>query len=424
MQTTKVFTEIMQAWLEGKRGILLQGGTSSTKTWSALQFLHVVAQSARDPLTISVISESLPHLKLGCIRDFFRIIGESQDNNPRWSKTEFVYTYHKASIEYWGTDNEGKARGPRRDILFVNEGNNVPWSTVQSADARTSKFVIVDWNPTGEFWVDQYESGGKLVPGWRHDTRFAYSHSTYQDAKKVLPPSVVANIESKRDIDPNWWNIYGLGILGNLEHIIWPNFQIVDDLPAKCDWGAWAYGLDFGYTNPAALVKVVTSGGKPYWDECLYQSGLTNADLIERLSHEDRADIYPDSAEPDRIEEIRRAGWNVFPANKDVKMGIDVVRRQTLYVTKRSVNLIKELRNYCRKKDRAGNVLEEPLKINDHGCDAGRYASMGMTERFGFATATPDTGYALVQDCRPSHASTEREDRQFNYATARSYSRR
>jgi len=164
----------------------------------------------------------------------------------------------------------------------------------------------------------------------------------------------------------------------------------VDELPPKCDWQAWAYGLDFGFVNPTALIKVIVSNKKIYWDERVYQVGLTNADLIERLTHEERADIYADSAEPDRIEEIERAGWVIYPANKDVKMGLDLVRRQTLNLTKSSVETIKEVRNYSRKKDKDGKVLEEPVKIRDHACDAGRYASLGLTEQFGFATAMPN----------------------------------
>lgn len=388
LQTTRVFEDILAAWCAGKRGILLEGGTSSTKTWSALQFLHVLGMSTATPLTISVISESLPHLKLGCIRDFFKILGESQDNNPRWSKTEFAYSYPKATIEFWGADNEGKARGPRRNILMVNEGNNCPWPTVQSAEARTSDFVIVDWNPTGEFWVHEYQSGDKLVPGWRKDPRYAYSHSTYLDAVHVLPPAIVENIESKRGVDDNWWNIYGLGILGSLEHLIWPHYEVVDELPTRGDWQAWAYGLDFGFTNPSALVKVVISGGKTYCDERIYEAGLTNADIIELLTHEDRADIYADSAEPDRIEEINRAGHRCLPANKHVKTGLDVVRRAPLLITKRSVNTLREVRQYRRMVDKkTGRVLEDPIKTDDHSMDACRYGTLGLTERFGYATA-------------------------------------
>ncbi|MGA2669968.1 MAG: terminase large subunit [Dehalococcoidia bacterium] len=328
-------------------------------------------------------------MRRGCIRDFFRVLGESEDNNPRWSKTLFRYDFGLAKIEFFGADESDKVRGPRRDILFINEGNNVPWETARALDIRTSKFTIVDWNPVTEFWVHMYEAQGKKIPGWIQEADSAYIHSTYLDALKVLPKEVVQNIESNKGKDANWWNVYGLGLLGHLENLIWPDFQIVDELPPKCDWQAWGYGLDFGFVNPTALIKVILSNKKLYWDERVYQTGLTNADLIERLTHEDKADIYADSAEPDRIEEISRAGWTIYPANKDVKMGLDLVRRQPLHISKSSVDTIKEVRNYSRKKDKDGKVLEEPVKIRDHSCDAGRYGSLGLTERFGFATATP-----------------------------------
>jgi phage terminase large subunit len=315
LRTSKVFSEIMSAWLTGRRGILLEGGTSSTKTFSVLQFLHLVAASSKSPLVISITSESLPHLKLGCIRDFFKIIGTSQDSDPAWAKTEYTYHYPNGTvIEFWGTDNEGKARGPRRDILFVNEGNNVPWSTVDSAATRTSRFVIVDWNPTCEFWVHQYGSGSTLVPGWLHDKRFCYNHSTYLDARDVLSAGIIEEIESHKDKDPNWWHIYGEGLLGNIEGLVYPHFEQVDELPR----GDKVYGLDFGYTNdPTALVANVIIGDCLYSDELIYMRGLTNDVLARNMDvagvKQRYDEIIADAAEPKSIEELCLKGFNVKP---------------------------------------------------------------------------------------------------------------
>ena len=380
MQTTKVFEETLKAWLGGSRRCLHEGGTWSSKTWSILQALILIARGAKAPLLITIVSESLPHLRRGCIRDFFRILNETEENNPNWSKTLFRYDFGNAKVEFFGADESDKVRGPRRDILFLNEANNIPWDTARALDIRTSKFTIADWNPVSEFWAHQY---------WRNDPANAYVHSTYLDALNVLPKEVVANIESNKGKDANWWTVYGLGLLGHLENLIWPNYEIVETLPPQCDGQVWAYGLDFGFVNPTALLKIIVSNKKLYWDERIHQVGLTNSDLIEKLTHEGKADIYADAAEPARIEEISRAGWAIYPANKDVKLGLDLVRRQPLYITKASVETIKEVRNYCRKKDRDGNVLEDPVKIRDHACDAGRYGSLGITERFGFATASP-----------------------------------
>ena len=388
LTATKVFDANNAAWCDDMRRALNEGGTSSSKTFSILQLLILIAKSAKSKLLISVVSESLPHLKRGCIRDFFRILDEIPDNNPCYNKTEQSYNFGDATIEFFGADDSAKVRGPRRDILFINEGNNISWETARALDIRTSKFTIVDWNPVSEFWAHEF---------WLNRPGNAYIHSTYQDVKDVLPKEVVDNIESNRDLDANWWRIYGEGLIGRLEHLIWSNYEIVPDLPPKDTWQKWAYGLDFGFTHPMALVKVVISAEKLYWDESLYQNKLTNADLIAMLTHEDRADIYADGARPDSIQEIQNAGWNIYPANKSVKTGLDVVKRQKLYITQRSLGLIKEIRNYSYKKDKDGHILEEPVKIADDACDAGRYGTLGLTERFGYATAAVGRKRYLVK---------------------------
>lgn len=379
MLTTRVFEDVLQAWIDRKRGILLEGGTRSTKTYSVMQFLHVVSGAAKSPLLTSVISESLPHLKLGAIRDYFNVLGLSQANDPQWSRTDFIRKYPNALIEFWGADNAGKASGPSRDILFVNEGNYVPWSTVHAAATRTTKFVIVDWNPTGEFWAHQYESDGKIVSGWRSDPRFAYSHSTYLDAKAVLPRSVVEEIESNRDKDPNWWNIYGLGLTGKIEGLVHPKFEQIDALPT----GAGGYGLDLGYSgDPVALVQNVIIGGNLYSRELIYERNLTNDDIARQmtvLGVDRRSPIYADAAEPKSIEELVRKGFNVMASEKgpgSVAYGIQRVNQYYQYWTKDSPNCIREQRNYRYDKDRITGTLKDSTDNAhqySHGMDARRY---------------------------------------------------
>ena len=175
--------------------------------------------------------------------------------------------------------------------------------------------------------------------------------------------------------DANWANVYIHGRIGRIEGLIYPHFILVDELPIEFEWQR--YGVDFGYENPTTCIFIGIMHNKLYLDEALYQSHLTNADLIEYLKSLSRLDIYADSAEPQRIEEICRAGLRCYPAHKDVQFGIDTVKRYDIMVTKRSVNLIKELRNYQRKRDKDGKILDEPVKINDHACDAVRYAVVG-----------------------------------------------
>ena len=211
-------------------------------------------------------------------------------------------------------------------------------------------------------------------------------------------------VQSLKDMakeDENFYRIYFLGEWGRLENLILTNYITVDSLPEK--WDAWCYGLDFGYTHPSALMKIVISDGKLFWHEILCQSKLTNSDLIERLTHFERGDIYADWAEPQRIQEIRNAGFTVIEANKDVKLGLDLCRRQTIHITKSSITTLKQIRGYHRKKTADGIILDEPVKLEDDTIDAARYGVMGITQRFGFATSvhkntTPITSLTFKGD--------------------------
>ena len=376
IKTTRIYQENAQAWLSDKRRVLNEGGTASSKTWSILQLLILIAQNTKSPLLSSVVSESLPHLKRGAIRDFFRILDESQDDNPRYNKTEHTYTFGKGVIEFFGADEADKVRGPRRDILFINEGNNIPWETARGLDIRTAKFTFVDWNPVGEFWAHE---------NWVGQPENAYIHSTYIDALGVLPLEVVANIESNKDKDPNWWNIYGLGLIGRVEGLVYPLFTQVDKLPEQ---GELLYGLDFGFSgDPAVLTRNKIFIDEIYSEELLYERGLTNQDIaammvdlgIQRHSDE----IWADSAEPKSIEEIHQYGFNIRGAPKgpgSVEYGHQKVRQYRQYWTKDSLNCIKEQRNFRYMLDKNGKLTEKTTHIYSHGMDSRRYAMMGFSE--------------------------------------------
>lgn len=374
---TRIYEENAQAWLSPNiRRALDEGGTASSKTWSILQLLILIAQHAKSPLLTSVVSESLPHLKRGCIRDFFRILGENQDESPDYNKTEHTYRFGKGVIEFFGADEADKVRGPRRDILFINEGNNVPWETARGLDIRTSKFTFVDWNPVGEFWAHEH---------WIGQPENAYVHSTYLDALDVLPAEVIANIESNKDKDPNWWNIYGLGLIGKVEGLVYPLFKQVDSLPSQ---GNIVYGLDFGFSgDPATLTKNTIFPEEIYSQELFYERGLTNQDIASLMvdfgvaKHLD--EIWADSAEPKSIEEIYQHGFNIKGAPKgpgSVEYGHQKVRQYRQYWTKDSLNCIKEQRNFRYMPDKNGKLTEKTTHIYSHGMDSRRYAVMGFSE--------------------------------------------
>ena len=211
-------------------------------------------------------------------------------------------------------------------------------------------------------------------------------HSTVLD-NPFADADYVASLKKMADEDENYYRVYFLGEWGRLENLILTNYKQVDVLPEK--WDAWCFGLDFGYTHPTVLMKVVLADNKLYWHEALCQTKLTNSDLIERLSHFERGDIYADWSEPQRMQEIRNAGYTVLQANKDVKLGLDLCRRQTIHITKSSITTLKQIRGYRRKKDANGIILDDPVKIEDDTIDAGRYGTMGITQRFGYATQKP-----------------------------------
>ena len=375
IQSTRIYEDNAQAWLSGKRRALNEGGTASSKTWSILQILILIAQHTKSPLLISVVSESLPHLKRGAVRDFFGILDESLDNNPRYNKTEQRYTFGRGIIEFFGADDADIVRGPRRDILFINEGNNVPWETARGLDIRTSKFTFCDWNPVGEFWAHEH---------WVGQPENAYVHSTYLDALEVLPQAVIDNIESNKDKDPNWWNIYGLGLIGRVEGLVYPLFSQVDSLPTQ---GNLVYGLDFGFSgDPTSLTKHKIFSDEIYSEELIYERGLTNQDIADRmieLGVSKSDEIWADSAEPKSIEEIYRLGFNIKGAPKgpgSVEYGHQKVRQYKQYWTKDSTNCIKEQRNFRYVLDKNGKLTEKTTHLYSHGMDSRRYGIMGMSE--------------------------------------------
>lgn len=375
IQTTRIYEDNAEAWLSDKRRSLNEGGVSSSKTYSILQILILIAQNAKTALLISVVSESLPHLKRGAIRDFFNILGEGQDNNSRYNKTEHTYSFGKGVIEFFGADEADKIRGPRRDILFINEANNVPWETARGLDIRTNKFTFCDWNPIGEFWAHQ---------NWIGQPENAYIHSTYLDAIDVIPKEVVLNIESNKDKDPNWWNIYGLGLIGKVEGLVYPLFNQVDSLPNQ---GELVYGLDFGFSgDPATLTRHKIFNEEIYSEELFYERGLTNQNICARMIDcgvDKKDEIWADSAEPKSIEEIYQQGFNIKGCPKgpgSVEYGHQKVRQYKQYWTKDSTNCIKEQRNFRYAQDKNGKLTEKTTHIWSHGMDSRRYAVMGFSE--------------------------------------------
>lgn len=354
--------ESLKAYRQGYRIIVNQGGTRSGKTFSLTQLLIALAYDEK--ISISVCSVAFPHLRKGAMRDWRKIMEDyNLYNSASHMKTENLYTYPSGSyVEFFSVDNALKVRGPGRDVLFINEANIIQYDTFRQLLLRTKKAIFIDYNPADEFhWL--YD---KVLT--RPDCYFI--KSTYKD-NPFLPPEQVKEIESYRDLDPNFWRIYGEGERGHSEGVIYTHWNTYFEQVT----GHVVYGIDFGFNNPSAIVKTTEKDGNIYVEEVLYQTHLTNQDLIQVIKEKlpRNAIIHADSAEPDRIEEIRRAGYsNIRPADKNVKTGIDFLKSRKLFVHANSANILKEIKSY-KYKDSA---KDEPLKLNDHAMDAMRYAGM------------------------------------------------
>lgn len=372
---------------------VVPGGTSAGKTFGILPIL--LDRAARTPnLEISVVSESIPHLRKGALKDFLKILHETKRAEfVEYNKTLLTANFPNGSyIEFFSADQEGKVRGPRRHILYVNECNNISFETYHQLAIRTSQEIWLDFNPSNEFWVHTE---------LRDDPDVEELVLTYKD-NEALPESIVNEIEKakiKAFINPesndlfselniksnywsNWWKVYGLGQVGSLEGVIFSNWTIVKNIPEKAK--LIGYGLDFGYTNdPTAVVAVWQCDGKYYLDEIIYETGLQNSDIVQKIREngiKDNVRGVADSAEPKSIDYIRKKGLNIIPVDKgrdSVNYGIDIMQDiPIMHVTTSSTNVIKELRNYTWDKDKTGKTLNQPIDAFNHAIDAIRYFFM------------------------------------------------
>lgn len=382
---SKVFWLIYDACLKHPRYISNRGGTRSGKTYSILQFLHQLIPLADKAGDItSVVSESMPHLKRGAIRDFESILGHPLANDPRWNASDFIYTYpNGARLEFFSVDSSDKVLGPKRKRLLENECNHISFDTHRQLAVRTTGTIFLDYNPAAVFWcIEKVETKKNCIT----------IKTTYLDnvdsatGESFLSPEQIEEIEGNKD-DKNWWKVYGLGEIGTLEGLIYEMEQI-DELPSGPEASSLkeCYGMDFGFTNdPTTLMHILADTGRKilYVDQCLYRTHMKNGDIIDHLKStgvNPRAEIYADCAEPKSIAEIKSAGFNIIACDKDAPVKSDKLKFQLLwmqgwkiYITKTSLDAIKEQRNYTWAKDKDGNLLNEPIDKWNHCLDAMRY---------------------------------------------------
>jgi len=351
----------------------IQGGTSAGKTFGILPILiHIAAKYSNTE--ISIVAESIPHLKRGAMKDFKKImIATNRYLDMRWNASDFKYTFANGSvIEFFSADNDAKLRGARRDYLYMNECNNMTFHAYTELASRTKKGVYLDWNPVNEFWFHTELQG---------DDDVDFLIVNYQD-NEACPESALNFILKAKEKSKtstyweNWYRVYGLGEIGNLEGVIFDNWKTIDLIPSEAN--LLGIGLDFGYTNdPTAIVEVYNWNGKRILNEICYRTGMVNSDIAKVLPN--YVPIYADSSEPKSIEEIRRHGKTIKGVTKgkdSINFGIQVMQQQEYLVTSNSTNIIKEFRNYTWDKDKQGNKLNKPVDFQNHICDAIRYHEM------------------------------------------------
>ena len=354
---------------------IVRGGTAAGKTICILSILIDKAIRSKN-LEISVVSESVPHLRRGALKDFLNILkGLNRYYEEKYNRSTLKYTFSNGSyIEFFSTDQPDKLRGSRRTDLFMNECNNVTFESFQQLSIRTSGDIWLDYNPTTLFWVDK-----ELVN--TPDTDFITL--TYKDNNQ-LASSITREIEKAKikantsTYWSNWWKVYGLGEIGILEGACIPEWKQIEVIPPNAR--LLCHGLDFGYSvDEAALIALYKLDDSYLFDEVLYRKGMLNSHISQFIKNNSiLGTIWADSAEPKSIAELNTYGHQIYPVKKgrdSIVYGINLINQNKIYVTLRSKNLIKELQGYIWLQDKQGNTLQKPNPLSgDHSIDAARYA--------------------------------------------------
>lgn len=382
--TRKICDEINFAVDNGYDVVSEQGSSRSGKTFNTLLWiLAYVYTYWHKKITISIVRATLPALKGSVLVDFKEILGSTFDKC--FNKTELIYEFENGStIEFFSCDSEQKLRGRKRDILYCNEANELTYEMWQQLKIRTSKFAIIDYNPSfsDEHWICQLNN----------EQRTYHFITTYKDNinpttnESNIPQTIISEIESLKHKNPTLWQIYGEGKQAIVEGLVFPNFETIAEIPTQID--KTFVGIDYGYTNdPTAIVEVGIEGENLYIREIAYQTHLMTNEIAQILKQQGKK-VISESADPRMIDELARAGVNIVPVQKykgSIEAGIAKMQTMKIHITKDSTNVIKEFKNYTYEKNREGKYLNTPIDMFNHAIDATRYVVLTtvMTRKVG-----------------------------------------
>jgi phage terminase large subunit len=365
--------------------VVNQGGTSSGKTYAILQVLF--AKAISEVCIITVVGQDIPNLKVGALRDAIDIHNGDEAIKQQvtfYNRSDRVFSFKNGSIiEFNSYDNDQDAKSGKRDFLFVNEANGIPYNIFEQLSLRTRKQVYIDYNPDTSFWVHD-----KVIPLSNAELIISdHRHNPF------LSDKIREKIEALKSKDLDLWKVYARGITGRIEGLIFKKWYILNE--GFNDKKLIGYGIDFGFTNdPTSLIEIRMQDGELYVKELIYETGLTNKDISDRmlgLGVSKGSLIVADSAEPKSIEELRRYGWTIDGVKKgkdSVMFGINLLKGYSINVHSSSKNLIKELEQYKWKVNKNGDSLNVPIDEYNHAIDALRYLIMHKFSKKGYGQYT------------------------------------
>ena len=368
IQTTRIYSRVDTAIKDGFTTISAQGSSRSSKTYNILIWLIIYCLTVRNT-RLSIVRATLPAIKGSVLIDFKEILLKMGIYDERcMNKSQLTYTFPNGSwVEFFSTDSEQKLRGRKRDVLYVNEANELKFIEWQQLKMRTTRFAIIDYTPSfsDDHWICNVNKADKTF----------HFISTYKD-NPFLEQVIVEEIESLQYKNQSLWQIYGLGLQAVIEGLIFRNVEIIDAVP---EWVRMnTIGMDFGFTNdPTAIIDTgIYKGTELYLDELCYKTQMLSSDIIRELKPIGEKEVISESADPRLLMEIGNAGINIYPVKKgqgSVMEGLTKMLEYKIFVTRRSVNLIKEFSNYTYMQDKEGKWLNQPIDAFNHGIDAVRY---------------------------------------------------